>query len=298
MQKITPFLWFDDNAEEAVRFYVSAFRGSKILGMTRYEENSAKASGRPAGSVLTVSFRLMGQEFGALNGGPAFKFTPAVSFFVQCRSRKELDALHRKLSRGGKSLMPLGEYPFSRRYAWISDRYGLSWQLMLTDAPRKIVPCLMFTGKQHGKAEEAMKRWASIFKGSKIKEIVRYGKGEDTPGTVKHGRFSLAGQEFIAMDSGLPHKFGFTEANSFVVNCRDQKEIDHYWGLLSKGGDKKAQQCGWLKDRYGVSWQVVPTALEKLLGGKDPEKTGRAMAALMPMKKLDIAKLKKAYEGR
>jgi predicted 3-demethylubiquinone-9 3-methyltransferase (glyoxalase superfamily) len=297
MQKITPFLWFDDDAEEAAKLYVSAFKGSKMGPVTRYDEASAKASGRPAGSAMTVSFKLAGMDFGAINGGPVFKFTPAVSFFVSCRTRKELDSIHKKLSKGGTELMPLGEYPFAKRYAWFKDKYGLSWQLILAGSPQRISPCLMFTGKQHGKAEEAMGFYSSLFKNSGIRMVSRYEEGEDTPGTIKHARFSLAGEEFIAMDSGLDHKFGFSEATSFVVNCRTQKEIDFFWERLSKGGDKGAQQCGWLKDRFGVSWQVVPTALPELLGGKDAEGALRAMAAMLKMKKLDIKALKAAYKG-
>lgn len=160
MQNITPFLWFDNNAEEAVNFYISVFKNSKVLTITRYDEAGAQASGRPKGSVMTVAFRLHGQDFVALNGGPIFKFTEAVSF---------------------------------------------------------------------------------------------------------------------------------------VVNCRTQKEVDYYWQKLSQGGDEKAQQCGWLKDKYGVSWQIFPTILSKLLQDKNPVKSQRVTKAILQMKKLDIKKLKEAY---
>jgi predicted 3-demethylubiquinone-9 3-methyltransferase (glyoxalase superfamily) len=150
-QRITPFLWFDSEAEEAAKFYTSIFNGSAITGITRYNADSSAASGRPAGSVMTVSFELEGEPFVALNGGLTFKFSEAISF---------------------------------------------------------------------------------------------------------------------------------------VVNCRSQEEIDHFWGELSAGGDEEAQQCGWLKDKYGVSWQVVPVGLGELLS--DPVRGGRAMKALMQMKKLDL----------
>jgi predicted 3-demethylubiquinone-9 3-methyltransferase (glyoxalase superfamily) len=161
LQKITPFLWFDDQAEQAVKFYTSIFKGSKIGSVTRYDDEGAKVSGRPKGSVMTVAFQLEGQEFVALNGGPLFKFTEAVSF---------------------------------------------------------------------------------------------------------------------------------------VVNCETQKEVDHFWDNLSAGGEEV--QCGWLKDRYGLSWQVVPTVLTEMLQDQDGEKARRVMAAMLKMKKIDIDALKRAYDGR
>jgi predicted 3-demethylubiquinone-9 3-methyltransferase (glyoxalase superfamily) len=163
MQRITPNLWFDTQAEEAVNFYVSIFPNSRIKSVSRYGEAGAAASGMKKGSVLTVSFVLDGQEFMALNGGPVFKFNEAVSL---------------------------------------------------------------------------------------------------------------------------------------VVNCMTQKEVDDYWDKLSEGGDTKAQQCGWLKDKYDLSWQVVPTALGEMMQDNDAKKTERVMAAMLKMKKLDISLLKKAYEGQ
>jgi len=161
VQKITPFLWFDNQAEEAVRFYTSIFKNSKIVSVNRYGEEGAEASGRPKGTVMTVAFQLAGQDFVALNGGPHFKFTEAISF---------------------------------------------------------------------------------------------------------------------------------------VVNCESQEEVDYYWGKLSAGGDEKAQQCGWLKDKYGLSWQIVPTVMVELLSSPDPEKSSRVMKAMLKMKKIDIETLKQASE--
>jgi predicted 3-demethylubiquinone-9 3-methyltransferase (glyoxalase superfamily) len=160
MQTITPFLWFDHQAEEAVNFYASIFKRSKTGSIARYDEEAAKASGRPVGSVMTVAFELDGQEFIALNGGPLFKFTEAISF---------------------------------------------------------------------------------------------------------------------------------------VVNCETQEEVDHYWEKLSGGGQQV--QCGWLKDRFGVSWQVVPRILSEMLQDRDREKSKRVMAAMLKMKKIDVEALRTAYEG-
>jgi predicted 3-demethylubiquinone-9 3-methyltransferase (glyoxalase superfamily) len=293
MQKITPFLWFDDNAEEAVNFYVSIFRNSKVVNTTRYEEAGPAAKG----TVVTVEFQLEGQEFTALNGGPRFKFTPAVSFYVACETPQEIDALWQKLSEGGTVLMELDKYPFSEKFGWVADRFGLSWQLNLASFPQKITPCLMFVGEQNGKAEEAMTRYVSLFKNSSIDRIERYAAGEGgTEGAVKHGVFSLDGQKFIAMDGGTNHPFTFTEAQSFVVNCKTQEEVDEFWEKLSAGGEKS--QCAWLKDKYGLSWQIVPTVLIEMLQGKDPEKSKRVMDAMLQMTKIDIATLQRAYDGQ
>lgn len=294
MEKIVPNLWFDDNAEEAARFYTSLFDSSRILEITRYGESGAEVSGRPTGSVLTVSFELAGQSFIALNGGPVFRFSPAISFFVSCGHLKEFDRLWEKLSEGGKVLMEVGTYPFSERYGWLEDRYGLSWQLILSDRKQKITPSLLFIGTQYGKAEEAMKRYVSLMEGSEISVMERYQAGEEAPeGAVKFAVFRLGGQEFIAMESHLDHRFSFTHAVSLMVRCGNQDEIDRIWKTLSDGGE--IEECGWLKDRYGVSWQVVPAVLDEMVRGDDPKRTERVMKAMFGMKKLDIAGLQEAY---
>lgn len=297
MQKITPFLWFDDRAEEAANFYTSIFKHSKIGNIARYGKEGYEIHKREPGTVMSLDFEIEGKRFTALNGGPVFKFTPAISFFVSCRTQKEVDELFRQLSDGGGIFMPLDRYPFSEKFGWVIDKFGVSWQLILASAAQKITPCLMFAREQHKKAEEAMNFYVSVFKNSHISMVAHYEKGEDVPGTVKHAKFSLGGQEFIAMDSGLDHQFTFTEAISFVVNCENQEEIDYYWKKLSEGGDEKAQQCGWLKDKYGVSWQIVPVILGEMLRDKDPGKSERVTRAMLQMKKIDIEGLKKAYEG-
>jgi predicted 3-demethylubiquinone-9 3-methyltransferase (glyoxalase superfamily) len=161
----------------------------------------------------------------------------------------------------------------------------------------KITPCLWFDSN----AEEAVRFYASIFKKSKIGKIARYGKegyeihGKPA-GSVMTIEFELDGQTFTALNGGPVFKFN--EAISFQVHCKTQEELDQYWDKLSKGGEKDAQQCGWLKDKYGVSWQIVPTVLGKMMQDKDPKKTERVMGALLRMKKLDIARLKQAYGQR
>ncbi len=300
-RKITPHLWFDNQAEEAANFYVSLFGNSKIGSVARYGEAGAKASGMPKGSVMTIVFELEGQEFMALNGGPVFRFTPAVSFLVACKAKEEVDALWGKLSQGGTALMELGEYPFSERYGWTQDRYGLSWQVMFMghrEITQKITLTPMFVGDVCGKAEEAIEFYASVFNNAKVGDILRYGKGEepDREGTIKHAAFTLEGQEFAAMDSALEHNFAFNEAISFMVNCNAQEGIDYYWGKLS--ADPEAEQCGWLKDKYGVSWQIVPVVLGEIMQDKDARKSERVMNALLQLKKIDIWGLTAAFEGR
>lgn len=297
MPDIMPCLWFDTQGREAAEFYVSVFENSGVGTVMRYDEASAEASGQPEGSVLTVEFELDGHDFMALNGGPHFDFTPAVSFFVSCDSADEIDELFETLSEGGAVLMPLQEYPFSERYGWLSDRYGVSWQLNLAPSRKKITPSLMFVGEQHGKAEEAMRLYTSVFENSGVGTIERYGPDDPDPaeGTVKYAEFSLDGQQFRAMESSLDHDFGFTEAISLHVSCGDQDEVDHFWQAFTEDGEEG--RCGWLKDEFGVSWQIVPTVLNEMLQDDDAERAGRVMRAMLEMKKIDIPRLEEAYEG-
>jgi len=303
MQKIVMNLWFDSQAEEAAKFYTSLFKNSRIGKMTRYGKAGYEFHHQPEGRLMTIEFELEGQGFIGLNAGPVFKFTPAVSFLIACATKEEVDALWEKLSAGGTALMELGEYPFSEKYGWTQDRYGLSWQVMFMGERKitqKITPTLMFVGAVCGRAEEAIRLFTSVFSRSKAGEILRYGKDElpDKEGTIKHAGFTLEGQEFAAMDSAYEHQFTFTEAISLVVRCDTQCEIDYYWEKLTQGGDPNAQVCGWLKDKFGLSWQVSPTVLEEMLQDPDKEKVERVTNAFLRMKKFDIAELKKAFERR
>jgi predicted 3-demethylubiquinone-9 3-methyltransferase (glyoxalase superfamily) len=247
-----------------------------------------------------VTIELSGQEFTLLSAGPLFKFNPSVSFLVACQTKDEVDALWEKLSEGGAALMELGEYPFSEKYGWTQDKYGLSWQVMFMgerQIKQKITPTLMFVGEVCGKAEEAINLYASLFNNANVGDILRYGRGEepDKEGTVKHAAFTLLGQEFAAMDSARSHNFTFNEAISLMVHCDTQAEIDYYWGKLT--ADPKAEQCGWLKDKYGLSWQIVPRVMDEMFKEKDEKKIARVTAAFLNMKKFDIDALKRAYEG-
>lgn len=307
MQKITPCLWFDNNCEEAVNFYTSIFPNSKIKSILRYPEGVTEGPmAGMGGKIWTAYFELDGLAFQALDGGPLFKLNPSISFFVNFDPSRDpqavehLDTLWAKLSEGGTALMPLQEYPFSKRYGWIQDRWGVSWQLILTDPegePRpSIIPSLLFVGDVCGKAEEALNYYASIFKDSKMGTVAKYPAGmePDKEGTVMFAEAKLDGQWLTAMDSAREHGYSFNEAISLSVECADQAEIDHFWQMSAV---PEAEQCGWLKDKYGVSWQIVPKQLGEYMLDSDQAKVARVTAAFMPMKKLDVATLEAAYKG-
>src|SRR5215510_432357 len=175
MQKVTPHLWFDKEAREAAELYASLFPNSKVKYITTLHDT-------PSGDCDIVSFELAGEPFMAISAGPLFKFNPSVSFHVKCRTKQEVDELWEKLSKGGKVRMPLNSYPFSERYGWTEDRYGLSWQLMYVgdvEIEQKVTPVLMFVGKVAGKAEEAINFYTSVFKNANSEILSRYGKGEE-----------------------------------------------------------------------------------------------------------------------
>jgi len=307
-QKIIPHLWFDTQAKEAAEFYVDAFGnpptgeagGSKITNITTLHDT-------PSGDADTVSFEIWGNKFMAISAGPYFTLNPSISFFVNfdpskdANARENLDALWEKLSEGGAALMSLDAYPFSERYGWIQDKYGVSWQLILTDPDGDdrppIIPSLLFVGSVYGRAEEAMNFYVSVFKNSRQGLIARYPTGmePDKEGTIMFADFMLENQWFAAMDSAQEHNFAFNEAVSFIVSCDTQEEIDYYWDRLS--AVPEAEQCGWLKDKFGVSWQIVPTLMNEMMASDDPEKIARVTQAFLKMKKFDIAELRKAYEG-
>lgn len=289
--KIVPHLWFDREAKEAAELYTSLIPGSKVNNVTTLRDT-------PSGDCDVVSFNLAGQPFMAISAGPLFKFNPSISFHIRCRTADEVDALWKQLSPGGKVLMELGKYPFSERYGWLQDRYGLSWQIIHAgnrEIGQRIVPALMFVGSVCGKAEEALRYYASVFRNGKVEVQARYGGGQgpDKEGTVQYATFVLEGMEFAAMDSAHPHAFGFNEAISFMVKCDDQAEIDHYWGKLTHV--PASEQCGWLKDKYGVSWQVAPRRMDEMMRSGSKEQIARVTQAFLKMKKFNLAELERAY---
>ena len=296
-QKITPNLWFDGNAQEAVDFYTAAFPDSKVNMTVNYpnskEEGLADFQLDLAGKVLTIDFELGGLGFTAINAGPEFKPNPSISFMVNFdpsrdeQAREHLDELWGKLAEGGEVLMELGEYPYSKHYGWVKDRYGYTWQLILTNPegePRPvIIPSLMFGQEHVNQAEDAIKYYLSVFKDSALGTLARHAEdtGPAKAGSVLFADFTLADQWFAAMDAGSEQDFTFNEAISLVVTCKDQEEIDYFWEKLS--AVPESEQCGWCKDKYGVSWQIIPENMGELM------KKPNAFARLMEMKKLVIA---------
>lgn len=290
MQKIVPNLWYDKEAKEAAMFYISLFEHSKLLSVSVIGDT-------PSGDSEVVSFELAGQQFTAISAGPYFKFNPSISFMVACSSVEEVDAKWAALSEGGTVLMELTEYPFSKYYGWLEDRYGLSWQLMLVDnaeAVQKITPNLLFSNHACGKAEEAVNFYTNIFEESALELLSKYGEGEaQTPeAKVNYAAFQLSGMSFSAMDNGYDVDYEFNEALSFQVDCKDQNEVDYYWEKLS--AVPEAEQCGWLKDKFGVSWQIVPSQLEEIMSSGTEEELKRVTEAFLKMKKFDIAALERA----
>ena len=276
---IYPCLWFDGKAKEAADFYCSVFEKSVIVS-----ENQ-----------MVVIFESSGQKFMCLNGGPGFKINPSISFYVICETEKEIDMLSRKLLEGGSELMPLDKYAWSAKYVWLQDKFGVNWQLSyggMEKINKKISIMLMFTGENAGRAEAAISFYTSVFGGgSDIIGITRYTKDDsDKEGAVKHSEFILGEQPFMAIDSSYMHQFGFNEAVSLVIDCETQDEIDYFWEKLTEGGEEV--QCGWLKDKFGVSWQVVPTVLAVLMN--DPSRSERVAGVFLKMKKFDIEKLLQA----
>ena len=278
-EKITPCLWFNGQGQEAATLYCSVFADAKIT----------------AQSPFVTGINVSGQNITLLDGGPKYKPTPAISFYYICEKPEELDRIWNAFSKEGTILMALDKYPWGEKYGWVNDKYGISWQLSLgniNDVGQKITTCLLFTGKQYGRAEEAINHYSSIFKKSKLDGILRYGNNElpDIEGKVKHAQMGLDGYKIMLMESAGQHNFTFTEGVSLTIHCETQEEIDYYWERLTESGAES--MCGWLKDKFGVSWQIVPTILNKIMS--DPAKAGKAAQAFMAMRKLNIEQIVQA----
>lgn len=300
VQKITPNLWCNGNAEEMVGFYKNAFDDVEVLQTERYpsssEEGLADFQQELAGKVLTIQFRVHDLEFVAINAGPEFTPNPSISFFVNFdpsrgQTREQLDELWGKLSDGGMALMELGEYPFSSHYGWVQDKFGVSWQLILTNPDGEqrpmIMPSLLFTDKSQNCAREAAELYVSLFDDAALGNFSPYGQdmGPAKADSIAYGEFRVGAQWFAVMDNGgVEHKFNFTEGVSLSVVCKGQAEIDKLWGVLSTVPE--AEQCGWCKDHFGVSWQVVPENMAELMQRPNAFKT------LMDQHKIEIV----AYE--
>lgn len=274
--QIYPCLWFDGQAKAAADFYCSIFKNSTITTDT----------------PMVVMFELNGKKFMGLNGGPMFKINPSISIFVTFETVEETNEKWNKLMEGGKALIPIDKQPWSERYGWLQDKFGVTWQLSVVnnagDKPQTR-PAMLFSGNNFGRAEEAVKLYTSVFDDSTVDLMMHYPK-EDTAnaGKVMYSEFKMNGYDMIAMDGPGTHDYTFNEGVSLVVNCETQKEIDYYWNKFTDDGGKESI-CGWLVDKFGVSWQIVPSIIGKLM--TDPEKSQRVMPEIMKMKKLNIEQL-------
>jgi len=270
-----PCLWFDGKIKEATQFYCSLFPNTTVIA-----ENN-----------IITKFEIEGTTVKLLNGGAIFKLNPSISFFVKCETKEEIENLWKQFLEGGKVMMNLDAYPWCEKYGWIEDKFGMTWQLFYGDLAKdeqKIVPCMLFTNEVFGSAEAAMKYYASIFEDSKLISTSYYTEQEAPfTGKLKFGSLQLNTQQLAIMDGPGSHTFQFNEACSYVLECEDQAEIDYYWDKLSTGGHEG--QCGWLKDKYGVSWQIIPVVLNKLMG--NPETAEKARTAFMKMRKFVIKDL-------
>jgi predicted 3-demethylubiquinone-9 3-methyltransferase (glyoxalase superfamily) len=301
MLPIKPHLWFDSQAKEAAEFYTTLMPDSAITYVNQLHNT-------PSGDCDIVEFTLARQSFMAISAGPLFKFNPSISFMINFDLSRDPDAAKRidevwnKLVEKGSVMMALDRYPFSERYGWVSDQYGVSWQLILTNPAGEerpvIVPSMMFTGDVAGKAEEAIDFYCSVFKDSKRGTTARRPQdmGPDKAGTVMYADFYIDRTWLAAMDSAHPHGFGFNEAVSLLIQCETQEEIEYYFSALS--ADPKAEQCGWLKDKFGLSWQISSTLMAEVFKQGTREQIDRVTQAFMPMKKIDIAAMQRAYDGQ
>lgn len=293
MQKITPFLWFEKNMKEITDFYLSVFPGAMV-------RSDGALSDTPSGAVEMATLTLYGQAFNLMTAGPYLPFRPTVSFIVSCEDANEFDELWNKLSATGKILMELDVYPFAEKYGWVQDQYGVSWQLLYSTtmkAPQKITPTLMFAGDVCGRAKEAVDFYTSIFHNSSVDYVNEYDGSEsvnEPRAKTKHAGITIENYHIALMDSGRISPLSFEQAISFVVTCEDQAEVDYYWDKLTEGG--KEVQCGWLSDKFGFPWQVVPRQMTEMLSKGTKEQIARVTEAFMKMKKFDIKTLQEVFD--
>lgn len=290
--KIIPHLWFDTEAIEAVTFYTSIFPNSEKTDISTIHDT-------PSGDADILSFKLWNQEFMAINAGPIFKFSQAVSFYVYCGSQEMIENLYSRLLEGGQTLMPLQKYPWSENYAWIQDKYGVGWQLDVSDCPsdQKILPSLLFANEKMLKVKEAVELYTSIFPNAKSIFEAPYGPEANLPeGSLLFAQINLGNYNINMMSSTLHHDFDFNEAISLIINCDNQEEVDYYWNKFTDEGQE--QPCGWVKDKFGVSWQITPKAMGELMQKANLEQKNRVIQAMLKMKKFDIQKLQDAYDGK
>jgi len=285
---VFPCLWYNGDAKQSAEFYCSTFGGRITVN-----------------SPVVINIELFGQRMMLLNGGPQFEKNASISFMVLCETQEEIDKYWEPLADGGIVLMELGEYPWSKKYGWVRDKFGVTWQLYLGEkqGDQTIVPTLMFIHQNNGKALEAMELYTSVFPNSKIARVLKYGEGlgneaHEVTENVQHAAFELDGYAFFCMDNSYNHNFDFNEGISIVVMTDNQDETDRLWNSLTAGGGEESR-CGWLKDKFGVSWQIVPKRLLELMNDfRQPEKAQKVVEAMLQMKKIVIADLESAYNSK
>ncbi|MFI3124330.1 VOC family protein [Streptococcus suis] len=284
MQTIIPHLWYDTAAKEAVAFYVDLFGGKLDWSYT--------ITDTPSGDSDLIQFQLGDMTLAAISAGPYFKLNESMSLMVNVASKDEVTRLYQALSEGGRILMPLAEYPFSPYYVWLEDRFGLSWQLSYApdlDKPYQFDICLLFSQEQVGLAQPMLDYYKDKLPQASVGQLSYYGEGEATVEAAKlnYAELLVAGQKMIVMDHGYGGEASFNEAFSLMVYVDSQDELDFYYDLLS--AVPEAEMCGWAKDQFGISWQIVPRILMEAYDTASPEKVKAVNAAVMTMKRLDFA---------
>jgi predicted 3-demethylubiquinone-9 3-methyltransferase (glyoxalase superfamily) len=296
-QKIIPNIWCDRNAEEAGEFYSGVLPHTTANVVARYPDEVADWQAEFAGEQLTVDVDVDGYRLTLINAGSEFRPNPSVSFMLNFdplrfdddrdAAREALGAAWAGLAERGTVRMELGEYPFSPHYGWVEDHFGVNWQLLLANPEGEsrpfLIPQLAFTGDVDGKSREAAEFYASVFPDSEVGFIAEHpaGSAHAQPGTVMFGEFRLAGQWFSMMDGGPEHEFSFDCGVSLEVHVADQEELDRFWDALT--AVPEAEVCGWLADRYGLSWQIVPENMGEIMARPG------AYAKMMSQKKILIA---------
>ncbi|QIK62391.1 VOC family protein [Leucobacter viscericola] len=298
MQKIVTNIWCNGNAEEVGAYYADLFPNARTWVESRYPLEGLLEFQQPlAGEPLTVGVEIGEARLTLINADDTFSPNPSVSLMLNfdpldfdgdaVAARAQLDTIWEVFAEDGSVLMPLQEYPFSARYGWVQDRYGVSWQFMLTDPAGEsrpfVVPALMFGGPAQNRATAAVDRYLEVFEDAELGQRVLYGEatGPAEATSVMFSDFRIGEQWFTAMDSGREQDFSFTCGMSFEAHCEDQAEIDRLWDALSTV--PAAEQCGWLVDPFGMNWQIVPKNMGELM------ERPNAFQHLMPMKKIIIA---------
>ena len=284
MQTIIPHLWYDTEAKEAVSFYVDLF-GGKI-------DWTYTITDTPSGDSDLIQFQLGDMTLAAISAGPYFKLNESMSLMVNVASKDEVTRLYQALSEGGRILMPLGEYPFSPYYVWLEDRFGLSWQLSYApdlDKPYQFDICLLFSQDQVGLAQPMLDYYKDKLPQASVGQISYYGEGEAPveAAQLNYAELLIGDQKIIAMDHGYGGVASFNEAFSLMVYVDSQEDAESWYERVS--AVPEAEICGWAKDQFGISWQIVPRILMEAYDSASPEQIKAVNAAAMTMKRLDFA---------